>query len=119
MIAENKLAMAAYRACGVSNIPADQAQAALLMLADVGGHGRRLCRQPALVRRAAAALMHAAISHCLMYPPGKAPKVLQWAGRRWYLTVWSNGVLHVSPIQGNGAGLVSGYGELIEQEPCK
>jgi hypothetical protein len=117
MIAEGKLAAAASRACTIANIPADQAQAALVMLTDVGGHDRRLSRQPALVLRAAAALMHAALSHCLMHPPGKAPKSLHWAGRRWYLRIWSNGVLHVSPMQGNGAGLVSGYGELIEQEP--
>lgn len=114
VIAAGKLAHAAFRACSIANIPADHAKATEEMLTHEAGHRFNLDRQPEMVRRAGAALLHAAISHCLMHPHGKPPKTLQWAGRRWYLTVWSSGRVHVSPVQGNGWGMVSGYGELVE-----
>ena len=115
MIAAEKLASAACRACSIANIPADHAAAAAEMLTHEAGHKTNLDQQPEIIRRACAALLHAAISHCLMHPPGQPPKTLQWAGRRWYLTVWSSGRVHVSPIQGKGGwGVVSGYGELVE-----
>lgn len=114
MIAAEKLVRAAFRACSIANIPADYARAAEEMLTHEAGHKFDLDRQPEMVRRAGTSLLHAAISHCLMHPPGKPPKTLQWAGHRWYLTIWPSGRVHVSPVQGNGWGVVSGYGDLVE-----
>lgn len=115
MIAACKLASAAYRACSQANIPADHAATDAETMTHEAWHKTSQGQQPEIVHRAAAALLHAAISHCLMHPPGKPPRALQWAGRRWFLTIWPSGRVHVSPIHGKaGFGLVSGYGELIE-----
>lgn len=114
MISSEKLSLAASRACRAADIPADQAQAAAEMLTQEAGHRFNLDRQPELVRRAGAALLHAVIAHCLMHLPAKPPKTLRWAGRRWYLTIWDSGRVHVSPEKENGPGMVSGYGELVE-----
>jgi len=115
MTATGKLASAAYRACSQANLPAGHAVAGTKTLTLAAWIKASQWKQPEIVLQAAAALLHAAISHCLTPPQGKPPKALLGAGCRWFLTTGPSGRVHVSPIHGKaGFGLVSGYVELIK-----
>ena len=71
----------------------------------------RIDELPEDQRRAAHALLHAALAHCLG-SPAKAPKTLTWFGRRWYLTASGKGSLQVSAYP-KYPGLVSMPGSLF------
>ena len=66
---------------------------------------------PPTDRRAARALLSAAIAHCLCSPASRLPKTMRWQGRRWYLKPAGMGRLEVSACAGF-PGLVSIPGAL-------
>lgn len=63
-------------------------------------------------RRAAHALLNAALAHCLLAPGKAIPKTLHWQGRRWFLSPVGRGRVQVSAYPGC-CGLVSMPGALV------
>lgn len=63
-------------------------------------------------RRAAHALLYAALAHCLGAHGKALPKTITWQGRRWYLATLSSARLQVSAYPGL-PGIVSMPGALL------
>ena len=63
-------------------------------------------------RRAAHALLYAALAHCLAAHGKALPKTLTWQGRRWYLAPVNAARLQVSAYPGL-PGIVSMPGALL------
>ena len=63
-------------------------------------------------RRAAHALLYAALAHCLSAHGKSLPKTITWHGRRWYLAPLSAARLQVSAYPGL-PGIVSMPGALL------
>lgn len=66
-------------------------------------------------RRAARALLYAALSHCYTKRPYEMPKTFYWCGHRWHLEAIGQGRLQVAPHKG-WAGIVSMPGALEQRE---
>lgn len=64
------------------------------------------------LRRAAHALLHAAIAHCLVAHGRPLPKTINWQGRVWHLSPADKGRLQVSPYP-DTVGIYSMPGALI------
>ncbi len=100
---------AAYRACHHAGVPGDFNKAVAVGMVNEAGYYCDSASLPYECQRAAAALLSAAVAHTLIYPENKPPKTMQWVGRRWYLSHWGSGRIHVSPCPCRSFGMVTGY----------